>query len=185
VLQATIDNYGNGTGINVTSISLETVNYPQAVQAAVDDAQKARNDSERFILEADEYYNNIVPKARGDAARVLEEARAYRDRKIADAAGEAARFEAILAEYQKAPRVTRDRLYIEAVEAVYTNSAKVIMDTDGSGNLLYLPLDQLLNRSGIQMPAVDPSRNADSLTLQTQQDAQQTLRDGRERRTRE
>ena len=185
VLQATIDNYGNGTGINVTSISLETVNYPQAVQAAVDDAQKARNDSERFILEADEYYNNIVPKARGDAARVLEEARGYRDRKIADAEGEAARFLALLTEYQRAPRVTRDRLYIEAVEEVYTNSAKVLMDTDGSGNLLYLPLDQLLNRSGVQMPAVDPSRNADSLTPQTNPDAQQTLRDPRERRTRE
>ena len=185
VLQATIDNYGNGTGIRVTSISLETVNYPQAVQAAVDDAQKARNDSERFILEADEYYNNIVPKAQGDAARVLEEARGYRDRKVADAEGEAARFEALLTEYQKAPRVTRDRLYIEAVEDVYTNSAKVIMDTDGSGNLLYLPLDQLLNRSGIQMPAVDPSRNADSLTMQTQQDGQSSLRDPRERRTRE
>mgnify|MGYP001822570042 FL=1 len=185
VLQATIDNYGNGTGIRVTSISLETVNYPQAVQAAVDEAQKARNDSERFILEADEYYNNIVPKAQGDAARVLEEARGYRDRKVADAEGEAARFEALLTEYQKAPRVTRDRLYIEAVEDVYTNSAKVIMDTDGSGNLLYLPLDQLLNRSGIQMPAVDPSRNADSLTMQTQQDGQSSLRDPRERRTRE
>jgi membrane protease subunit HflK len=186
VLQATIDNYGNGTGIDVTSISLETVNYPQAVQAAVDDAQKARNDSERFILEADEYYNNIVPRAQGDAARVLEEARGYRDRKIADATGEASRFEALLVEYQKAPRVTRDRLYLEAVEDVYSNSAKVLMDADGSGNLLYLPLDQLLNRSGIQMPAVDPTRNADSLTLQTTpQDAQQSLRDPRERRTRE
>jgi membrane protease subunit HflK len=179
--------YGNGTGIAVTSISLETVNYPQAVQAAVDDAQKARNDSERFILEADEYANNIIPKARGDAARVLEDARAYRDRKIADAEGEAARFESLLAEYQKAPRVTRDRLYIEAVEEVYSNSAKVIMDVDGSGNLLYLPLDQLLKRSGTQIPSIDATRNADSQTPQNQQEtrSQQDARDLRERRTRE
>ncbi|MEJ2273540.1 MAG: FtsH protease activity modulator HflK [Woeseiaceae bacterium] len=146
-LQTTMDMYGEGTGITVTSISLETVNYPQAVQAAVDDAQKARNDSERYILQADEYANDVIPKARGEAARVLEDALAYRDRKIADAEGEAARFESVLAEYQKAPRVTRDRLYLEAIEEVYGRSAKVLMDTDGSGNLLYLPLDQIMNRS--------------------------------------
>jgi membrane protease subunit HflK len=187
VLQDTMDMYGNGTGIAVTSISLETVNYPQAVQAAVDDAQKARNDSERFILEADEYANNIIPKARGDAARVLEDAQAYRDRKIADAEGEAARFESLLAEYQKAPRVTRDRLYIEAVEEIYRNSAKVLIDVDGSGNLLYLPLDQILKRSGTQLPSPDAGRTADSTTPQLQQEtrSRQDARDLRERRTRE
>jgi membrane protease subunit HflK len=187
VLQNTMDMYGNGTGITVTSISLETVNYPQAVQAAVDDAQKARNDSERFILEADEYANDIIPKARGEAARVLEDAQAYRDRKIADAEGEAARFESLLAEYQKAPRVTRDRLYIEAVEEVYGNSAKVLMDTEGSGNLLYLPLDQIMKRSGTQMPAIDATRTADSPTPQIQPESRsrQDTRDLRERRTRE
>ena len=187
VLQATIDNYGNGTGITVTSISLETVNYPQAVQAAVDDAQKARNDSERFILEADEYANDIIPKARGDAARVLEDAQAYRDRKIADAEGEAARFESLLTEYQKAPRVTRDRLYLEAVEEVYGNSAKILIDGDGSGNLLYLPLDQLMNRAGVKMSPMDATRSSDSATPQTQQETrqQEQPRDARERRTRQ
>jgi membrane protease subunit HflK len=187
VLQNTMDMYGNGTGITVTSISLETVNYPQAVQAAVDDAQKARNDSERFILEADEYANDIIPKARGEAARVLEDAQAYRDRKIADAEGEAARFESLLAEYQKAPRVTRDRLYIEAVEEVYGNSAKVLMDTEGSGNLLYLPLDQIMKRSGTQMPTIDATRTADSPAPQIQPESRsrQDTRDLRERRTRE
>jgi len=187
VLQATMDMYGEGTGITVTSISLETVNYPQAVQAAVDDAQKARNDSERVILEADEYANKVIPQARGDAARVLEDAQAYRDRKIADAEGEAARFESILTEYQKAPRVTRDRLYIEAIEEVYGRSAKVLMDTDDSGNLLYLPLDQIMNRSGTKIPAVDATRNADSQTPQVQPESRQrdTERDLRERRTRE
>ena len=185
VLQATMDGYGNGTGIVVTSISLETVNYPQAVQAAVDDAQKARNDSERYRLEADEYANNIVPQARGDAARVLEDARAYRDRVIADAQGEAARFEALLTEYQKAPRVTRDRLYIDAVEEVYGNSAKVLVDTDGSGNLLYMPLDQLMNRMGRQSPSGEVNRAADSPTPHAQQDARTDSRDPRERRIRE
>ena len=186
-LQATIDNYGNGTGITVTSISLETVNYPQAVQAAVDDAQKARNDSERFILEADEYANDIIPKARGEAARILEDSQAYRDRKVADAEGEAARFESLLAEYEKAPRVTRDRLYIEAVEEVYGKSAKVLIDTDGGGNLLYLPLDQIINRSGVAMPSIDATRNADSQTPQIQPETRQReqTRNLRERRTRE
>ena len=187
VLQDTMDMYGEGTGITVTSISLETVNYPAAVQAAVDDAQKARNDSERFILEADEYANDIIPKARGEAARVLEDARAYRDRKIADSEGEAARFESLLTEYLRAPRVTRDRLYIEAVEEVYGKSAKVLMDTDGSSNLLYLPLDQIMKRSGVQMPSTDATRTADSPTPQIQPETRtrQDSRDLRERRTRE
>lgn len=185
VLQATIDSYGDGAGITVTSISLETVNYPQAVQAAVDDAQKARNDSERYRLEADEYANNIVPKARGEAARVLEDAQAYRERKIADAQGEAARFESLLAEYQKAPRVTRDRLYIEAIEEVYGKTAKVLIDKEGTGNLLYLPLDQIVNRAGGQIQAVDPNRSADSLTPQSQPEGKSETRDPRERRVRE
>jgi membrane protease subunit HflK len=185
VLQATIDNYGNGTGITVTSISLETVNYPQAVQAAVDDAQKARNDSERYKLQADEYYNDIVPRARGEAQRILQDAEAYRERVIADAQGEAARFEALLTEYQKAPRVTRDRLYIEAVEEVYSNSAKVLVDTDGSGNLLYMPLDQLINRMGRPASASEVNRSSDSPTPQSQSEARGQTTDPRERRVRE
>ena len=185
VLQATIDNYGNGTGITVTSISLETVNYPQAVQAAVDDAQKARNDSERYKLQADEYYNDIVPRARGEAQRILQDAEAYRERVIADAQGEAARFEALLIEYQKAPRVTRDRLYIEAVEEVYGNSAKVLVDTDGSGNLLYMPLDQLMNRMGRPAQSGEVNRASDSQTPQVQTEMRDQTPDPRERRVRE
>ena len=185
VLQATIDSYGEGAGLTVTSISLETVNYPQAVRAAVDDAQKARNDSERYRLEADTYANEVIPQASGDAERILEDARAYRDRIIADAQGEAARFEALLTEYQKAPRVTRDRLYIEAIEEVYGRSSKILLDTEGSGNLLYLPLDQILNRSGIQMPAADGSRASDSQTPQALLDGRTDPRDPREREIRE
>ena len=182
VLQSTIDIYG--AGITVTSISLETVNYPQAVQAAVDDAQKARNDSERFGLEADAYANDVVPKAGGDAIRILEDARGYRDRVVADAQGEAARFEALLTEYLKAPRVTRDRLYIEAIEAVYGNSTKVLIDTEGSGNLVYLPLDKLINQGGRTQTTLESNRSADSQGRQGQE-AASALDDARERRVRE
>jgi len=160
VLQATLDNYQSG--IHVTSISLENVNYPTPVQAAVDDAQKARNDSERYGLEADAYANDVIPKAEGEAKRVLANASGYQERVIADAEGEAARFEALLTEYQKAPRVTRDRLYIEAVEEVYGNSNKVLMDSEGSGNLLYLPLDKLINQPGRNSSPADGTRSSDS-----------------------
>ena len=182
VLQATIDIYG--AGITVTSISLETVNYPQAVQAAVDDAQKARNDSERFGLEADAYANDVVPRARGDAVRVLEDARGYRDRVVADAQGEAARFEALLTEYQKAPRVTRDRLYIEAVEEVYGNSSKVIVDSEGSGNLMYLPLDKLMNQGTRSDAGAESNRAADSQSPQTHPAALPQEDGSRDRRVR-
>jgi membrane protease subunit HflK len=162
VLQTTLDSYG--AGLTVTSISLETVNYPEAVQAAVDDAQKARNDSERYSLEADAYARDIIPKARGNAARVLEDARAYRDRVIADAEGEAGRFEALLVEYQKAPGVTRERLYIDAIEEVYGRSNKVFLDASGSGNLLYLPIDKMINQGTRPAPSVEGNRASDSQT---------------------
>ena len=183
VLQSTLDSYG--AGLTITSISLETVNYPQAVQSSVDDAQKARNDSERYVLEADAYARDIIPKARGDAARVLEDARAYRDRVIADAEGEAGRFEALLTEYQKAPEVTRERLYIDAIEEVYGRSNKVILDAEGSGNLLYLPIDQLMQQ-GNRPVTSDGNRASDSPSPQQQRnDALTESADSRERRTRD
>ncbi len=155
-LQGTLISYG--AGLTVTSINLRVVDYPKSVQEAVDDTQKARNDKERYELEAQTYANDIIPRARGAAQRVLQDAEAYRDRLIADADGEAARFEALLKEYQKAPKVTRDRLYIEAIEEVYGRSNKVILDSDSSGNLLYLPVDQLLKRSN-GLPIPDSSSN--------------------------
>lgn len=184
VLQTTLDSYG--AGLTVTSISLETVNYPEAVQAAVDDAQKARNDSERYSLEADAYARDIIPKARGNAARVLEDARAYRDRVIADAQGEAARFEALLTEYLKAPRVTRERLYIDAIEEVYGRSNKVFLDSKGSGNLLYLPIDKMINQGSRPAMSTEGNRASDS---PTPADSQNAVRlepmDPRDRRVRE
>ncbi len=184
VLQNTLDIYG--AGITVTSISLETVNYPDSVQAAVDDAQKARNDSERYQLEADAYARDVIPKARGDAARVLQDAQAYRDRVIADAEGEAARFEALLAEYEKAPEVTRRRLYIDAIEEVYGKSNKVFLDSDGSGNLLYLPIDRLLQQGSSNSPMTDSTRSADSPTpSRPQPDVRVEAPDPRGRRVRQ
>jgi membrane protease subunit HflK len=183
VLQTTLDSYG--AGLTVTSISLETVNYPEAVQAAVDDAQKARNDSERYSLEADAYARDVIPKAYGDAERIKEDAEGYRQRVIADAEGEAARFTLLLAEYQKAPRVTRERLYIDAIEEVYGKSNKVFLDAEGSGNLLYLPIDKMVNQGG-RAPAMQGGREADSQTPgQPQSDVRIDPADARDRRVRQ
>jgi len=184
VLQNTLDSYG--AGLTVTSISLETVNYPSAVQDAVDDAQKARNDSERYVLEADAYARDIVPKARGDAARMIQDAEAYRERVIADAEGEASRFEALLTEYQKAPEVTRERLYIDAIEDVYGRSNKVFLDSSGSGNLLYLPVDQLMRQGARPGSTGEGNRAADSpLPSQQRNEVREEPVDPRERRVRE
>ncbi len=177
-LQQTLDGYG--AGMTVTSININRVNYPSAVEEAVADTQRARNDRDRIQLEAERYANDIVPRARGQAQRVLQDAEAYRERVIADAEGEAARFEALLVEYARAPRVTRDRLYIDAIEDVYGGSNKVIIDSDGSGNLLYLPIDQMMNRAGVRMPEVTvtpPQSNSQQATTET--------RSNRERRTRQ
>jgi membrane protease subunit HflK len=160
IVQSTLDAYG--AGINVTSISLEDLDYPAAVQEAVDDAQQAENDAGRYVLEADTYEKDIIPRARGNAARIRLDAEAYRDRVIRDAEGEAGRFEALLTEYQKSPRVTRDRLYLEAIEEIYGNSNKVFIDAEGGGNLLYLPLDQLVQNSNRQFAGSESNRSADT-----------------------
>ena len=180
VLQSTLDAYKSG--ISVTSINLEKLDYPRAVQDAVDDTQKARNDSDRFILEAEKYAQDLIPRARGAAQRILQDAEAYRDRVIADAEGQANRFLALLNEYEKAPQVTRDRLYLDAVEEVYKNSNKVILDSQGSGNLLYLPIDKLMNDSGRRDNNSSTYRNNDSSTNQSS--GTNSDQDSRERRQR-
>jgi membrane protease subunit HflK len=161
-LQKTLEEYG--AGITVTSINLSVVDYPNSVREAVDDTQKARNDKERIELEARTYSNDIIPRARGAAQRVLQDAGGYRDRVIADAEGEASRFEAMLVEYQKAPRVTRDRLYLQAIEEVYGNSNKVLIDSEGSGNMIYLPLDQMIRGQNARVPGSETNRADDSQT---------------------
>jgi membrane protease subunit HflK len=144
LIQRTLDSYG--TGIEVTSVNLQGVAVPDQVANAQRDAIKAREDKERLSLEAQAYSNDILPKARGSAARQLEDAQAYRARSIADAEGEAERFTKLLAAYQRAPAVTRKRLYYETIEEVLGNTNKVLVDTKGTGNMIYLPLDKLTER---------------------------------------
>jgi len=130
-------------GIEITSFNLQEVRPPSQVRQAFDDVVRAREDQIRFANEAQAYANQVVPEARGRAARILEEAEGYRDSKIAQAEGEADRFKALLAEYEQAPEVTRERLYLETLEAVFGRSAKVLMDVSSSNNMLYLPLDRI------------------------------------------
>jgi membrane protease subunit HflK len=144
LLQATLDTYGSG--VTVYEVNLQEANFPREVEGAVQEAIKAREDRERKILEAETYSNEILPRARGEAQKRRQNGEAYRSEVIANAEGEADRFSQILGEYQKAPAVTRERLYIETLETVLTNSTKVIVDTDGGNQMLYLPLDQLMQR---------------------------------------
>jgi len=142
LIQEALEDYG--AGITVSKVNLQDTNFPSQVEAAVQDAIKAREDKERLAFEAQSYSNDILPKARGESVRRNQDAEAYKAQVIADAEGEASRFEQLLHEYEKAPGVTRDRLYLEAMEDVYASSSKVLLDAEGSGNMIYLPVDKLL-----------------------------------------
>ena len=141
-MQAIHDRYG--TGIQVSTVTIQNAQPPEQVQAAFDDAVKAGQDRERQKNEGQAYANDVIPRARGTASRLQQEADGYRQRVIASAEGDASRFRQVLAEYAKAPAVTRERIYIETMQQVLTSTSKVMMDYRGSGNLLYLPLDRLL-----------------------------------------
>lgn len=141
LMQEILDRYK--TGISVSQVTLQNVQAPEQVLAAFEDVQKANQDRDRLKNEAQAYANDVVPRARGVAARLLQEAEGYRQKVIANAQGEASRFSQVLAEYQKAPVVTRQRLYLDSMEQVMTRSAKVVVDQKGGNNLLYLPLDKL------------------------------------------
>ncbi|MEY8876682.1 MAG: FtsH protease activity modulator HflK [Leptothrix sp. (in: b-proteobacteria)] len=134
-------------GILVINVNVQSVQAPEQVQAAFDDAFKAAADRERLKNEGQAYANDILPKARGAAARLTEEAQGYRARVIAQAEGDAERFRSVLTEYQKAPAVTRDRLYIDTMAQVYSNVSKVMVDSRNGSNLLYLPLDKLIQQA--------------------------------------
>lgn len=145
LIQRTLDAYK--TGIEVTSVNLQDVKVPSEVAPAQQDAIKAREDRDRLSLAAQAYSNDLIPRARGQAARQIQDAQAYRARKVADAEGETQRFLKLLAEYERAPAVTRERLYIETVERVLRSSKKIVLDANSSGNLIYLPIDKLLEQS--------------------------------------
>jgi len=141
VLQETLDRYE--AGVLVTQFNFTDVNVPAQVREAYSDVIRAREDRERFIEEARVHANSVIPEARGQAARVVQEAEGYKASTVALAEGEAQRFLLLLAEYQKAPEITRKRLYLQTMESVFGRSRKVLLDAQSSGNILYLPLDQL------------------------------------------
>jgi len=140
--QRILDLYG--AGLKIITVVLQDAQPPEEVQDAFADAIKAREDEQRLKNEAEAYANEVIPRARGQAARRLQEASAYKEQVIAQAQGEASRFSQLLAAYQKAPAVTRERLYLETMESVLSRSSKVLMDVKGANNLLYLPLDRLI-----------------------------------------
>ncbi len=141
-LQSYLDSYG--TGLNVIKVNIERTQPPQEVQAAFDDVIRAREDEQRVKNKAEAYANGIVPEARGQAQRLREEAEGYRQEIVARAQGEASRFTQLLGEYQKAPQVTRERLYLETLQEVLGRANKVIMDVEKGSNMMYLPLDKLM-----------------------------------------
>ena len=145
-LQAQLDRLN--AGILVVNVNVQNVQAPEQVQAAFDDAFKAGADRERLKNEGQAYANDVIPKAQGTAARLFEEAEGYKGRVIAQAEGDAQRFNRVLAEYQKAPGVTRDRMYIDTMQQVYSNVSKVMVDSKANSNLLYLPLDKLMQQTG-------------------------------------
>jgi membrane protease subunit HflK len=147
LIRRTLNAYN--TGIEVRSVNLQGVSVPDPVRPAQEDAIKAREDRERQSLEAQAYANDLLPRARGTAVRQVQDAQAYRAKKIADSEGEAQRFTKLLGEYEQAPAVTRERLYIETVESVLSSAKKVVIDTkgNGSGNLVYLPIDKLMEQA--------------------------------------
>ena len=145
LLQSVLDSYGSG--VNIQTLNILEAQPPEQVQDAFSDAIKAREDEQRYINEAEAYRNEIIPLARGEAKQMLEQAIAYKVKLINAAEGEASRFTQLFNEYKKAPDVTKERLYIEAVESVLSQSSKVMIDIEGGNNLMYLPLDQLINNS--------------------------------------
>ena len=139
-------------GIVVVNVNVQSVQPPEQVQAAFEDTLKAGQDGDRLKKEGLAYASDVIPKAQGTAARLREEAEGYKSRVIAQAEGDAQRFNSVLVEYQKAPTVTRDRMYIDTMQQVYSNVSKVMVDTRNNSNLLYLPLDKLLQQSSVVTP---------------------------------
>jgi membrane protease subunit HflK len=188
LLQAILDRYNNG--LLVTSVNLQDAQPPEQVQEAFFDAIRAREDEDRLINEAEAYSNEVIPKARGGAARITEDANAYKAKIVATAQGDVSRFSQILQAYQKAPEVTRKRMYLETLESVMSNTSKVLVDVEKGSNLLYLPLDKLTqqasaaNRSSSVTSSSSPSSSSTtSQPLTSQEDVRQRAASSRTTRT--
>ncbi|MGF6392942.1 FtsH protease activity modulator HflK [Pseudomonas plecoglossicida] len=183
-LQRFLDNYR--TGITVTQVNVQSAAAPREVQEAFDDVIRAREDEQRARNQAESYANGVVPEARGQAQRIIEDANGYRDEVIARAKGEADRFVKLVGEYHKAPDVTRQRLYLETMQEVYSNSSKVMVATkDGQNNLLYLPLDKMVEGSrNTSAPVSSVSPSANDAAARAAQDLQQQQQQMRTRESR-
>ena len=186
IMQAILDQYK--VGIEVVGINLQQggVRPPEQVQAAFDDVLKAGQERERAKNEAEAYANDVVPRAVGAASRLKQEADGYKARIVAQAEGDAQRFKSLVTEYQKSPQVMRDRLYIDAMQQVYSNTTKVLVDTKQGSNLLYLPLDKIIQQTGQASAAapansVDPTHNPASSSAPNAAAADARARDGRSR----
>lgn len=185
LMQSILDRYK--IGVLVTNVTMQAVQPPEQVQAAFDDAVKAGQDRERQKNEGQAYANDIVPKARGAASRLLQESEGYRARVIANAEGEAARFSKVLVEYNKAPGVTRDRLYIDAMQQIFSSTTKVMVDTKSNNSMIYLPLDKLIAQTAAEAAAGVPAQSAPPATLEGAAPPERLLRerDSRSSRDRE
>lgn len=190
LMQQILDRYN--AGVQITNVTMQGVQPPEQVQAAFDDAVKAGQDRERQKNEGQAYANDVIPRARGEASRLLQDSEGYKSRVVADAEGNAARFKQVLVEYQKAPAVTRDRLYIDAMQQIFTNTTKLMMDTKNGNNMIYLPLDKLISQSdaaakAAQAPAPAPASQAiDSVpTVEMRYNRDGRSRDSRDSRDRE
>lgn len=190
-IQARLQDYLNSysTGIKVEKVNIEETNPPKEVQWAFDDVIKAREDEERYKNEAQAYANDKIPRARGRAQRMVEEAIAYRDEVIARAEGEAERFSLLLTEYRKAPEVTRQRLYLDALQSVLSSTSKVLVDIPGGNNMMYLPLDKLMQEGSklasgrnSSQNVVDMDQLAERIVDKLRQEAQSSGRVRREGR---
>ena len=165
-IQLQMDRYQ--TGISVQNVNIQNVQAPEQVQAAFDDALKAGQDRDRLKNEGQAYANNVIPSARGTASRLSEEAAGYKARVVAQAEGDAQRFRSVYTEYAKAPQVTRDRMYLDAMQQIYTNTTKILIDSKQGNNLLYMPLDKLMQLSGVSgessaLPLMNPAPSATNL----------------------
>ena len=163
IMQDILDRYQ--TGIQISNVNVQNAQPPEQVQAAFDDAVKANQDRERLKNDGQSYFNDVVPKAGGVASRLLLEAEGYKQRVIANSEGEASRFRQILVEYNKAPQVTRERLYLETVQQMLASTSKILIDARSGGNLLYLPLDKIMQMSGGASPELGAQRPSQAAEL--------------------
>ncbi|MEL7293168.1 MAG: FtsH protease activity modulator HflK [Pseudomonadota bacterium] len=179
-LNEIVDSYD--MGLVIVDVNFQSARPPEQVKDAFDDAIAAREDEERFEREAEAYRNDILPKATGRAERLKKEALGYSERVVNEALGQVAQFEKLLPEYQAAPEVTRNRLYLDTMEEVYTNTSKVLIDSESSGNLLYLPIDKLAGEGKTQTKRSIKSSSAyDQIELETQ--STETTSDSQSRST--